>query len=200
MTTTRGLSLLLRMLTPAGAGENGGRRRASERYIDSRMSHKSEIFMRGKSAELTQHRLRDLLEICVVFGLILAAVWTPLGRLNSFFVYTASACVLVFVARGRWDASQMGLTRPGSGTAQIILVGALLCAVVAMIGIPLRFAGPSHHVPSPQAAGYAVWSLVQEVMLQSVFFVRFEALLGSRRLVFAAAAVYAVAQLPSPRL
>ncbi len=156
--------------------------------------------MAGKSAELTQHRFRDLLEICAVFGLILAAVWTPLGRLNSFFVYTASACVLVFVARGRWDASQMGLTRPGSAAAQIILVGALLCGVVALIGIPLRFAGPGHHVPWPQAAGYGVWSLVQEFILQSVFFVRFEALLGSRRAVFASAAVYALAHLPNPIL
>ena len=137
------------------------------------MSNKSEIFVARKSAELTQRRLRDLLEICAVFGLILAAVWTPPGRLNSFFVYTASACVLIFVARGRWYASQMGLTRPGFGTAQIILVGALLCAVVAMIGIPLRLAGPAHDVLWPQAAGYAVWSVVQEFILQSVFFVRF---------------------------
>jgi len=195
------------MSTSAGAGGNGRRRRASERYIDSRMSNKSEIFVAGKSPELTgasaaqsQHRFRDLLEICAVFGLILAAVWTPLGRLNSLFVYTASACVLVFVARGRWDASQMGLTRPGSGTAQIILVGALLCAVVAVIGIPLRAVGPGHHVPWPQAAGYAVWSVVQEFILQSVFFVRFEALLGSRRAVFASAAVYALAHLPNPIL
>ena len=163
--------------------------------------------MRGKSPELmgtsapnSQHRFRDLLEICAVFGLILAAVWTPPGRLNSFLVYTASACVLILVARGRWDASQMGLSRPGFGTAQIILVGALLCGVVAVVGIPLRFAGPGHNVPLPQAAGYAVWSLVQEFILQSVFFVRFEALLGSRRAVFASAAVYALAHLPSPIL
>jgi hypothetical protein len=171
------------------------------------MSNKSELFVAGKSPELTeasaansQHRFRDLLEICAVFGLVLAAVWTPLGRLNSFFVYTASACVLMFVARGRWSASQLGLIRPGCGTAQIILVGALLCGVVAVIGIPLRAAGPGHHVPWPQAAGYAVWSLVQEFILQSVFFVRFEALLGSRRAVFASAAVYALAHLPSPIL
>ena len=171
------------------------------------MSNKSEFFVARKSAVLTvasaanvRHRLRDLLEICAVFGLVLAAVWTPLGRLNSLFVYTASACVLAFVALGRWNATAMGLTRPASGVAQIILIGTLLCGVVALVGIPLRFGGPGYHVPWPQAAGYAVWSQVQEFILQSVFFVRFEALLGSRRAVFASAAVYTLAHLPSPLL
>jgi len=182
-------------------------RRASERYIDSRMSHKSEMFVGGKSAELTgaspansHHRLPDLVEICAVFGPVVAAVWTPMGRLNSLFVYSASACVLVFVARGRWNATPMGLTRPGSGVVQIILIGALLCSVVALVGIPLRAVGPGYHVPWPQVAGYAVWSQAQEFILQAVFFLRFEALLGSRWAVFASAVVYALVHLPSPIL
>jgi hypothetical protein len=149
---------------------------------------------------IRKHKLRDLLEICVVFGLVLAAVWTQPGRLNSLFVYVAIACVTVLVVRGRWSAKPMGLTRPGSGAAQIILVGALLCGVVAVIGILLRAVGPGHRIPWSQSAEYGCWALAQEFILQSVFFVRFEALLGSRRAVFASATIYALAHLPSPIL
>jgi Type II CAAX prenyl endopeptidase Rce1-like len=171
------------------------------------MSNKSEIIVASKSPELagvsaanSHHRLRDLLEICAVFGLVLAAVWTPPGRLNSLFVYTASVCVLVFVARGRWNAMPMGLTRPASGVVQIVLIGTLLCGVVALVGIPLRFAGPGYRIPWFQWAEYGWWALAQEFILQAVFFLRFEALVGSRRALFASAAAYALAHLPSPIL
>ena len=171
------------------------------------MSNKLELFVAGKSAELTaipnidsRQRVRDSVEIGAVFIFILLAVWTPIGRLNSLFIYMAIACVMVFAATGRWGAAQMGLSRPRFGTTQIALVGTLLCGVVALVGIPLRFTGPGYHVPGPQAAGYAVWSQAQEFILQLVFFIRFEALLGSRRAVFASAAVYALAHLPNPIL
>ena len=44
------------------------------------------------------------------------------------------------------------------------------------------------------------WSLAQEFILQSVFFLRFEALIGPRRAVVATATLFAVAHLPSPLL
>jgi hypothetical protein len=171
------------------------------------MSNKSEIFVVTKAPLLpacvvpnSQHSIRDLLEICVVFALILAAIWTPLGRLNSVLVAGASASVLMFALRGRWGPSEMGLTKPGSGAMKILLIGGLLCAIVALAGVPLRAVGPGYRVPWVQAAGYAFWSLQQEFILQSVFFLRLEALLGSRRAVFASAVIYAFAHLPSPVL
>jgi CAAX prenyl protease-like protein len=145
-------------------------------------------------------RYRDLLEITLVFGCILAAIWTPLGPLNSGFVILAMLCVLAFAICGRWSASQMGLTRPLTGAGKIILIGGVSCMIIVLIGVPLRHAGPGYRVPWPQAAGYAFWALQQEFILQAIFFLRFEALLSSRRAVFASASVYAVAHLPSPIL
>jgi hypothetical protein len=171
------------------------------------MSNKSEIFVVTKTPLLpvrtvpdSPHRIRDVLEICVVLALILAAIWTPLGPLNSVLVAVASASVLAFAVRGRWSASEMGLTRLISGAAKILLIGGLFCALIALAGIPLRAVGPGYRVPWVQAAGYGIWSLQQEFILQSVFFLRFEALLGSRRAVLASAVVYALAHLPSPLL
>jgi hypothetical protein len=171
------------------------------------MCNRSEIFVAGKSPALSaysgaesQHPVRDSLEVTLVFAFILAAIWTPLGRLNSTFVVLAMLSVLGFAILGRWSASQMGLTRPASGAVPIIISGALLCGIVALVGIPLRSAGHGYHVPWPQAAGYAFWALQQEFILQAIFFLRLEALMGRRRAVVAAAAVYALAHLPSPIL
>src|SRR5215470_4084613 len=107
------------------------------------MSEKSENFVVTKSSVLpacgdsdSQRRVRDLLEISAVFTLILAAVWTPLGQLNSVLVALATASVIVFALRGRWSASEMGLTRPGTGAVNILLIGGLVCAVIALTGIP----------------------------------------------------------------
>src|SRR5579864_7414055 len=77
--------------------------RASERYIDSGMGEKSELFYGAEvgdswvsAARVETKYRRDLLEIAVVFGCILVAVWTPPGRVNAFFSIVAAACVVAF--------------------------------------------------------------------------------------------------------
>jgi hypothetical protein len=160
---------------------------------------KSPVLLAGFRAE-TRQQPRDLLEIAGVFALIVAAIWTPVGPMNSLFVFLAIVWVLIVAIRGRWSARQMGVTRPLSGTARMLLVGVLLCGVVAFTSILLHSIGPGYRLPWVQAAGYGVWAMAQEFILQSVFFLRFEALLGSRGAVRASAAVYALAHLPSPAL
>jgi len=75
------------------------------------MSNKAEIIVALRTGEQSQYRIRDLLEVLLVFGLILGAIWTPLGHLNSL-AWSAAACALVFSTSGRWSTSDMGLTRP----------------------------------------------------------------------------------------
>src|SRR6266480_2231923 len=136
--------------------------------------------MSGMVTTDSQHGSRDLLEIGLIFGLILGAIWTPLGLLNSLFVLLAIACVLVAAVRGRWSVSDMGLTQPFSRAALMLAVGAFFCGVVALICVPVRSVGPGHRIPWIQALEYVFWSLQQEFILQSVFFLRFEALVGPR--------------------
>jgi membrane protease YdiL (CAAX protease family) len=47
---------------------------------------------------------------------------------------------------------------------------------------------------------YVIWSLAQEFILQSVFFLRLEAVFGSRKAVVAAAFLFALAHIPNPIL
>ena len=180
---------------------------ASERYIDSAMAGKSELFysalvgdLRPITADQSASSRRDLLEIAIVFFCILIAVWTPQGKLNAFFSIVAAACVVAFAIAGRWGASDLGLTRPFSGLGLTLLTGAILCGAVALMGVPLRFVGRTYSVPLVRSWQYAIWALEQEFILQSIFFVRLEAWVGARRAVFAAAFLFALVHIPSPVL
>jgi len=175
------------------------------------MPQKFEVFSSSESsdlqpltrpAELDMPRgsVRDVVEIAIVFALILVAVWTPQGRVNAFFSISAAACVVAFAVVGRWSARELGLTRPFSGVGQILLVGAVLCGAIALVGISLRFAGQGYPLPLHRSWDYIVWALAQEFILQGIFFVRVEALLGGRRAVVASAALFAIAHIPSPLL
>ena len=172
------------------------------------MPQKSEVFSASDSSELrteqvhlqpcaSSHHFRDMAEIAIVFSLILIAVWTPQGRVNAFVSISAAAWVVAFAIVGRWSARELGLTRPLAGVGQILLVGAILCSAIALIGVPLRFAGAGNSLPLSRSWQYVVWALAQEFILQGIFFVRLEPLLGSRRAVLAAAGLFAIAHIPS---
>jgi hypothetical protein len=141
------------------------------------MAEKSELFCSAEARDLhvvsshedTQSR-RDLLEIAIVLSLILIAVWTPQGKLNAVVSIVAAACVVAFAIAGRRGAEQLGLTRPLAGTTFMLLAGAILCGVVLLIGLLLRFVGPVYHVPLSRSWQYATWALQQEFILQSIFF------------------------------
>src|SRR5437879_2678047 len=143
---------------------------------------------------------RNFAETSMVLGLILFVVWTPPGRVNSFFGLMAAACVVALAITGTLKVSQMGLTRPLEGVGKTLPTGVLLCGLIALIGIPLRSFGPGYILPWSNAWQYAVWSLVQEFILQSILFLRLESVLGSRRAVIATASLFALVHIPSPIL
>ena len=76
----------------------------------------------------------------------------------------------------------------------------LLCAVIAVVGIALRSVGAGYALPWSRSWQYALWALLQEFILQSVFFLRLESVVGSRRAVWASSLLYALAHIPSPLL
>jgi len=170
------------------------------------MPDKSEIIVGPETAAgpvletNARSSIRDLLEIAIVFALILAAVWTPQGRLNAFFSLSAAACVLEVAFAGRWGPRQMGLAQPLAGAWKMFLAGALSCGLIWVAGSALRSIGPSYPIPWNRSWQYTIWAQVQEFILQSIFFIRLESVLNSRRAVFWAASLYAVAHIPNPVL
>jgi len=171
------------------------------------MSQKTEVFYGPEVGDsqllapaVQTNSWRDLIEIAVAFGCILVAVWTPPGRVNAFFSIVAAACVIAFAVVGRRGVRELGLARPLAGAKYMLLVGAVLCGVIVVMGILLRSAGAAYTIPLSHSWQYGFWALQQEFILQSIFFVRLEAALGSRRAVIAAAALFSLVHIPSPIL
>jgi membrane protease YdiL (CAAX protease family) len=173
------------------------------------MAERSEFFSsletgrsgaQASSSESWLPQRRNLIEVAVVFILILAAVWTPQGQLNSFFGTSAAACIVAFTIAGKWSPVELGLKRPLSGFMRILAVGAMACGLIVLLGPLLRFGGAGWNVPLNRSWQYASWALCQEFILQSIFFLRLEEALGSRRAVVAAALLFGIAHLPSPLL
>jgi membrane protease YdiL (CAAX protease family) len=146
---------------------------------------------------------RDLLELSVGYGLILATIWTanPIQRV-LYWLALAWIVATSWARRDGWTA--LGLGRKGL-LRSLWVVGVALLVSAAMIFIASR----THtlhrlHGPTPiylHGWGYIVWSIMQQFLLQSYFLLRFMRLLpGKLAPILAATAIFALAHLPNPIL
>jgi hypothetical protein len=142
------------------------------------------------------------LQVGLVYTLIVLASWTPEGAWKAALMLTTTCCVVLFALCSRYSGKEMGLGIPPlRGSLLILGLGLLFAASLPIAGMltGLRFP-PMRIVPWRGAWQYAVWALMQQFALQSFFFVRIESLIGNRRAVFAAAALFSSVHLPSPVL
>ena len=141
-----------------------------------------------------------LAQVGLVFCLIMIAVWTAQGQVNSSVSLAAMFCVLGFTLLSGYSAGELGLSQPSSGIPRILLTGALLVLLIAAAGLTLTSFGPPHPVPWNRAWQYAIWALAQEFILQSFFYIRLESVFGSSRAIWASALLFSIAHIPSPVL
>jgi membrane protease YdiL (CAAX protease family) len=139
-------------------------------------------------------------QVGLVFALIMVAVWTPPGRINTVSNLFAALCILWFTVRSRYSVRELGLARPGSGAVVAVMCGAFLIVAIVLIGSAMHNLGPAQRVPWERVWKYALWALEQQFILQSFFYVRMESLLGSRRAVWGSSLLFSAAHLPSPVL
>lgn len=158
--------------------------------------------IQARNGQMQSHALGlgNGIEVGVVFMLIMVAVWTPQGRINTAVSMVAALCILLLTVHHGYSARELGLARPVAGAAVTLAAGALIAVAIAASGAFLRILGPAHPVPWNRAWQYAVWALAQQFILQSFFYIRLESILGARRAVLAAAVLFALAHLPSPVL
>jgi membrane protease YdiL (CAAX protease family) len=154
---------------------------------------------KGSARSLTVD-LTGSFQVGLVFALIMVAVWTPQGRLNTFSSLLAALCIVWFTVHDCYSVRELGLGRPGSGVIVMLVSGAVMVVTIVMAGSVIHSLGPAQPVPWRRAWQYAIWALEQEFILQSFFFVRLESLLGSRRAAWGAALLFCAAHLPSPVL
>jgi membrane protease YdiL (CAAX protease family) len=148
------------------------------------------------------------LQLVVVYVLLEGALWSSRLSVRNRWALAAAIMVVGFVLldlalSGRPSLRQMGLGLPTAVGATFVLavsfaaVAFLIYSVRWMGGeIPANATWPNLH----QSWGYLVWALIQEFLLQSFFFTRFEKLFTSSAAVWVAATLFAAAHLPSPIL
>jgi hypothetical protein len=153
-------------------------------------------------------RRRDLVELAVGYGLILMVIWTPRPWQRWFYI----AALLWIVAAScfsfdGWKVMGLAVGRAGAGrwVRSLWVVGAaLLVAVIAVLvatwmGTLNRPLGGGLFVRT--FWGYAIWSFMQQLLLQDFVLLRLLRLMpGKRAAVLVAAGLFALAHLPGPIL
>jgi hypothetical protein len=143
---------------------------------------------------------RDLAEIALAYGLILAVIWTP-RPWQSVLWWVAAAGVLALTWASFEGFAAMGLRRENFWRSLWVVSAALLAAGAAMavaahlhtLKLP---AGPLAFLETYCA--YAIWAGVQQFLLQGFFLLRFlRVISGPRLAALAAAGLFALAHVPS---
>ncbi|WP_035350328.1 CPBP family glutamic-type intramembrane protease [Edaphobacter aggregans] len=152
---------------------------------------------------LSPSRRRDLLELTTGYGLILLVLWTP--RYFQRPLYLAAVAWILLVTILSFDGWAITGLRPSRPSRSLwTLGGALLLASIAIVfALKLRTLHHPHGTaPFIKAFwGYALWSLVQQFLLQCFVLLRLLRILPSQRAAIAAAAgLFATAHLPNPLL
>ncbi len=143
-----------------------------------------------------------LWELAVGYGLLQAALWSE-GELRWAWAVAVALWIIGVNVYHRPSLRELGLGWTGF-VRSLWIVGVAAVAGAAMLFVA-HLAGTLHRYGLHRAllvvaTGYLVWTLQQQFMLQSFFFLRLEALLGSRKAVWAAAGLFALAHFPNPVL
>lgn len=149
-----------------------------------------------------QHRSkrRDLLEIFIPYGLILGVIWTP--RPIQKWLWILAAAVVILVTVISWPGlDAMGLRRKNFLRSLWIVGVAMAVATIAMVLAGHLHTLYLHGGPLWLVENYwlyAIWSGVQQFLLQSFFLVRFLRVLPRKWMAaLASAGLFSLAHMPS---
>ena len=146
---------------------------------------------------------RDMVEFCVGYALILAAIWT-LNPWQRWFYWIAIAWIVVttWIHRPTWKALGLGLA--GLVRSLWIIGVALMLAGLAVYIADRLHSLHRLHGPTPLLShvwGYLIWAVMQQFLLQIYFLLRLMRLLpGKVAPIVAAAGLFSLAHLPNPVL
>ncbi len=156
--------------------------------------------MRGAHVGATWRRRLTWGQVVIAFLFVECAVWAARLSVRSRWAVAAGVLVILLAVIDRASVHRLGLDwTNGRATATILGIGfsiaALMLAATYWAGgqIPANPAFPNWHM----AWKYVLWALLQQFLLQSFFFVRFEELYGSERAVWISGTLFALVHLPN---
>lgn len=162
----------------------------------------SQVYRSGEVVSSERLR-RDGIELAIGYALILATIWTPRPA-QAWFYWMALAWIAItsWISFPGWAA--LGFRREGlTQSAWVAAVALILTAIAQITAYHL------HTLHDPRGVrgwlftfgGYAVWSFVQQFLLQGYFLFRLLRLLPGREWAgVAAALMFTTAHLPNPIL
>jgi membrane protease YdiL (CAAX protease family) len=159
-----------------------------------------EIRVQSVGIQDTYRRQFIWAQVIIAFLFLECAVWAARLSVRSRWALAAGAIVLVFALVDRPSLRRLGLGLPNATGSSLMLgigfAGAALMLFVtrwAGAAIPANPVFPNMHM----AWQYLIWALIQEFILQSFFYTRFEELFGSSTAVWVTATFFAGIHLPN---
>ncbi len=147
-------------------------------------------------------------QIIIVFLFLELALWAPTRQIRNRWAAIAALTILVLTLTDALtnpkSLKRLGIGLPKMSGASVVLGIGL--AAIALVVVLVSWAGgqiPANQTwfPGLQSIwGYVIWAMIQEFILQSFFFNRFEELYGGTTAVWTASTLFAAAHLPSPVL
>jgi len=141
---------------------------------------------------------RDLTELIFGYGLILFILWMPEFP-QRIFSPVAFLVTLAIVLARRPTLDDLGLARRGLASSFWILPAAIVLAVVSVLAAKrIGTLHPLYKADFQHVAGYVLWTLYQQFLLNDLFMPRLTRLLPSEGAAVGLAAVlFATAHLPN---
>lgn len=157
----------------------------------------------GAEAPPKRSSVRELVELVIGYGLILAVIWT-LKPLQVWIYFTALAWFVLSIITSFPGWKAMGFSVSGfRRSLWVVGVAMLMAGAATLLASNLH---TLHHPSGPIAwvrafGGYTIWALAQQFLLQGYFLLRLHRLMPSGVwAAITAASVFALAHLPNPIL
>jgi len=158
--------------------------------------------IRVRSAtEAATWRIRILwFQVILAFLLVECALWAARLSVRSRWAVGTGLIVLLMAMIDQPSLRKLGLGWPGArGTVATLAVGVGIAALmIVLTGIVGGQIPANPRFPNWQMAWkYLIWALLQQFLLQSFFFSRFEELYGSDRAVWLSGTLFALVHVPN---
>jgi hypothetical protein len=149
-------------------------------------------------SSLSPSRARDLAELILGYGVIVGVIWTP-ERLQHVFSPMVLVLTLLVVLWRRPSRDELGLGWRGLVSSLWILPAAIALAALSMfIAARIGTLHPLYQADFTHVAGYLLWTVYQQFLLQDYFMDRLLRLVSSESAaVVLAGTLFAAAHLPN---
>ncbi len=143
-------------------------------------------------------RTRDLVELILGYGLIVGIIWTP-DSLQRILSPVALVLTLAVVLAQRKSRDELGVGQRGLVDSLWIFPAAIaLSAVSIFVAAKLGTLHPLYKGDFKHVAGYVLWTIYQQFLLQDYFMDRLLRLVSSESVaVTLAGTLFAAAHLPN---